>query len=180
MSKIYFDKTDKGRVEITNRTYQLSAKFRPLLVIVDGKHTLEELLKSVQGLGLSQAHLDTLESEGFIVRRTESGETPAVTPVAETKATVAQPTVIANPIALTPEQSAARLMAIRTFFNETVKSNLGLRGFGMQLKVERAETLDDFLQLREPYLEAVEKAKGAELARTLAAKLDQLFSGQLS
>jgi hypothetical protein len=180
MNKIYFDKTEKGRVEITNRTYQLSAKFRPLLVIVDGKHTLEELLKSVQGLGLSQVHLDSLESEGFIVRRTESSEAKAATEDVEIKATVAQPTVVANPIALTPEQSAARLMAIRTFFNDTVKSNLGLRGFGMQLKVERAETLDDFLQLREPYLEAVEKAKGAELAKTLASKLDQLFSGKLS
>lgn len=177
MNKIYFDKTAKGREEIVSRTYHLSAKLRPLLVIIDGKHTVEELLKSVQGLGLSQVHLDNLLTEGFIAARPASATaTPA--------AAIEQISITPNPInieppkkviALTPEQSAAQLLMIRNFFNENVKSNLGLRGFGMQLKVERAETIDDFLQLREPFLEAVEKAKGETLAKELRNRLDQIF-----
>lgn len=179
MNKIYFDKTEKGREEIVSRTYHLSAKLRPLLVIIDGKHTVEELLKSVQGLGLSQVHLDNLLAEGFIVARPANA-----TAAPATAATTDQTPINANPInlappkqaiPLTPEQSAAQLLMIRNFFNENVKSNLGLRGFGMQLKVERAETRDDFLQLREPFLEAVEKAKGEALAKELGNRLDQIL-----
>jgi hypothetical protein len=35
------------------------------------------------------------------------------------------------------------------------------------MKVERAGTLDDFKKLRQPYLEAVLKSKGREMARSL-------------
>lgn len=179
MSKIYFDKTEKGREEIVSRTYHLSAKLRPLLVIIDGKHTVEELLKSVQGLGLSQAHLDNLLAEGFIAARPASvTDALAAAPSTNQIPITANQNNLAPPkqaTALTPEQSAAQLLMIRNFFNENVKSNLGLRGFGMQLKVERAETIDDFLQLRGPFLEAVEKAKGEALAKELGNRLDQIL-----
>ncbi|MFD2272493.1 hypothetical protein ACFS07_18645 [Undibacterium arcticum] len=51
-----------------------------------------------------------------------------------------------------------------------LKSTIGLRGFTLQLKVERANTVADFRELRQPYLEAVLKAKRqrhrARLARS--------------
>ena len=61
------------------------------------------------------------------------------------------------------------------FFNETIKSMLGLRGFTLQLKVERAKSIDDFKILRNPYLEAVLKSKGREIARSLRDRLDMLL-----
>jgi hypothetical protein len=64
---------------------------------------------------------------------------------------------------------------VYTFFNETIKSVLGLRGFTLQMKVERAGTLDDFKKLRQPYLEAVLKSKGREMARSLRDRLDYLL-----
>ncbi|MGB6055182.1 MAG: hypothetical protein WBG17_08080, partial [Burkholderiaceae bacterium] len=65
--------------------------------------------------------------------------------------------------------------AIYHFYNETIKNTLGLRGYGLQLKVEKAGSVEDFRQLRQPYLEAVQKAKGSEMARSLRDRLDQLL-----
>lgn len=66
--------------------------------------------------------------------------------------------------------------ALYNFFNETIRSSIGLRGYGLQLKVERCSTINDFRELRQPYLDAVLKAKGPELERSLRNRLDQLLS----
>ncbi len=50
-----------------------------------------------------------------------------------------------------------------------------MRGYGLQLKVERAGCIEDFRKLRYPYLEAVLKAKGKEMARSLRDRLNQLL-----
>ena len=79
-----------------------------------------------------------------------------------------------------PQPSGAgtveQILALHAFFNGTIKSAIGLRGFTLQLKAERAMTLADFSHLREPFLAAVLKSKGIEMARSLGARLDQLLS----
>jgi hypothetical protein len=177
MHDVYFDKTEKGKDEISHRTYHLSAKLRPLLVIIDGKRSATELLKNVYGLGLTQSHLDSLLAEGFIARRTEvAGLLTTATATATATASAIEASVV-NQLETTPtvESSYARLIAVRNFFNETVKQTLGLRGFGLQLKVERAASLDDFIELRGVFLEAVEKHKGPETAHDLAVRLDHVL-----
>jgi hypothetical protein len=74
-----------------------------------------------------------------------------------------------------PRDSAEQRMAVKSFFSESIRNSLGLRGFGLQLKVERAESLGDFIELRESFLEAVEKSKGKALADSLAVRLNQLL-----
>jgi hypothetical protein len=69
-----------------------------------------------------------------------------------------------------------QFQALYNFFNETIRNVIGLRGFTMQLKVERASTIADFRALRQSYLEAVRKTKGAEMERSLRDRLDQLLS----
>jgi hypothetical protein len=65
--------------------------------------------------------------------------------------------------------------AVYKFYTETISSTLGLRGYGLQLKVEKAASVDDFRRLREPYLEAVRKAKGNEMAQGMRLRLDELL-----
>ena len=69
-----------------------------------------------------------------------------------------------------------QFQALYNFFNETIRSSIGLRGFTMQLKVERASTIADFRLLRQPYLNAVLKAKGPEMEHSLRNRLDQLLA----
>lgn len=71
--------------------------------------------------------------------------------------------------------STTQQLAVYDFYTKTIKSNIGLRGFTLQLKVEKAATLDDLRQLRNPYVEAVHKAKGRDKAALLAQQLDQLL-----
>lgn len=73
--------------------------------------------------------------------------------------------------------NADRFRALYDFFNQTVKSTLGLRGLMFQLKVEKAASIDDFRELRQQYLEAVLKARGREMALSLRDRLDKLLGG---
>ena len=169
MTHRIFDKTDKGREEIATRQYKLSPRLRSLLVMIDGKQSATELLAKIGALGLTEESIAELESNGFIHLSATAASAPEpVTP---------QPAVTPPEISAVPQlpEGITPFQAIYQFYTETIKSTIGLRGYGLQLKVEKAASIDDFRELREPYLEAVLKAKGNEMARSLRDRLDQLL-----
>ena len=190
-----FDKTERGRTEIATRGQAVAPRLRTLLLLVDGKTGSDELLRKVAGLGLSQEHLDELLQAGLIQASSEAGGTvpaaaPAVTApaaaatsagtsAAATSLAPAAAKSIAAAAPATPEQilppGQTQFEAIYHFYNDTIKSMIGLRGYGLQLRVERASSVQDFRELRQAYLEAVLKAKGEEIARSLRGRLDQLL-----
>lgn len=174
MASIYYDKTDKGREEISSRKYQLPSKLRPLLVMIDGKHGSDELLKRLAAIGFTQENLEELLCLGFIAPVQVSVPAPVDLVRKDT------PQVVEESKTETKETSkqvtpAEKIANLRQFFTETIKGNLGLRGFTLQLKVERAETLEDFISLSEDYVEALYKAKGQQIARNLEARLQDLI-----
>jgi hypothetical protein len=170
MTTVY-DKTDKGREEIGTRKYGLSPRLRPLLVMVDGKQPVAELLKKVAGLGLDAKHLAVLLTGGFIQIAAASPAAPAAAPApSPASAPAPAPTAAANDAS--PEN---RFLATYRFYTETIKSTIGLRGYLLQMKVEKASTIDELRELRQPYLEAVLKAKGVEVAREMRARLDAVL-----
>lgn len=183
MSTIIYDKTDKGREEIATRKYQLAPRLRSLLVLIDGKQTVTDLLKKIVGLGLNEQNIQDLFDQDFIAE-SQSVNVPVVAAlpaaivekdtgdVLEDAKTKATPKLAISDI---PEENGRRIQAISKFFNETIKSTLGLRGFTLQMKVERASNMQDFEDLRHAYIEAVLKAKGKEMARSLRDRLDQLL-----
>lgn len=177
MTNHILDKTDKGREEIATRKYQLAPRLRTLLLLVDGKQRTDALLAKVVGLGLSEENIAALIENGFIqisasptaAELAPASSAPAAEPVqpeSESKTPVPQG-ILAD--------GETQFSALYHFYTETIKSTIGLRGYGLQLKVERANSIDDFRELRRPYLEAVLKAKGKEMARSLRDRLDQLL-----
>ena len=195
MSTTIYDKTDKGREELSTRKYQLAPRSRSLLVLVDGKQTAADLLKKIAGLGLNQQSIQDLLDQEFIAisQNATPSAAPLLSPIPEIDATLGiapEPSLNATPIidepskpalmiSENPEENAMRFQALARFFNETIKSTLGFRGFTLQLKVERAANLQEFEDLRNIYIEAVLKAKGKDVARDLRIKLDQLLYAQL-
>lgn len=169
MRTIIFDKTDKGREEIATRKYQLAPRLRTLLVLVDGKQNTAELMQKVGGIGLNEQNLAELLENGFIQSvsatplRTSAEEAPASSTAAPQKSSAQMDT-------------GAQFQALYQFYTETIKSTIGLRGYGLQLKVEKASSIEDLRDLRESYLEAVLKAKGNEMAESLRGRLDQLLA----
>jgi hypothetical protein len=162
-----FEKTDKGREEIATRKHQLSLRMRSLLLLVDGKQNGEELLGKVAGSGLDAESLAELLRDGYVFLILDPDPEPDETGAAYG----AVPLGIAESV-LSPEQ---RVQAIRELYVSSVKSHIGLRGYPLQLKIERARSLEDLHALRAAWLEAIFIAKGEELARSLRDQLDQLF-----
>jgi ribosomal protein L12E/L44/L45/RPP1/RPP2 len=177
MNTSILDKTEKGREEIATRQHHLAPRLRTLLVLVDGKHTGDELLKKLTGLGLNEKSLTELIDNGFV--HAVTAPQPASAPQAAAHAPVTS-VAPAEPVAddkaenLLPE-GQSQFEAIYHFYTETIRSTIGLRGYGLQLKVEKAASIEDFRELRQAYLEAVLKAKGNEMARSLRNRLDQLL-----
>jgi hypothetical protein len=167
-----FDKTDKGREEIATRKYHLSSRLRPLLVMIDGKQPAGELLKKVAGLGLTADSINELLDNEFI-RVVEDAAAVQAPPAAQPAAAGGNDAEDALPVDIL--DGTNQFQAIYRFYTETIKSTIGLRGYALQLKVEKAASIDDFRALRDPYLEAVLKAKGKEMARSLRGRLDQLL-----
>lgn len=172
MSNPVFDKTEKGREEIATRKHHLAPRLRTLLVLIDGKQSKEELLKKVAGIGLGEDGIEELMNNGFI----EMPSTPKPVVIAEVVTQPEQPdTAAPEPADAILPEGENQFQAVYHFYTETIKSTIGLRGYGLQLKVEKAATIDDFRALRQPYLEAVLKTKGNEMARSLRSRLDQLL-----
>ncbi|MFA9217769.1 MAG: hypothetical protein ACEQSK_11775 [Sphingomonadaceae bacterium] len=166
MHTAIYDKTAKGREEIATRHYQLAPRLRTLLVLIDGRKTEQELLHNVAGLGLTAASIAELLALGHIILATSYASiTAAPEPTPPAPAPAPAP-------ALAPAQ---QFQSLYEFYNKTIRSNIGLRGFTLQLKVEKAASVDDLRALRHPFLEAVIKAKGSDIARTLAEQLDRLL-----
>jgi hypothetical protein len=173
MTNSIFDKTDKGREEIATRKYHLATRLRTLLLLIDGKHRTEDLLRKLAGMGLTEDSLTELLNDGFIqvVATAPAAARPPVSTLAAQG--TAQPAAAAGARLLPDGQT--QFEAIYHFYTETIKSTIGLRGYGLQLKVEKAGTLEELRELRWPYLEAVLKAKGNETARSLRLRLDDLL-----
>ena len=85
---VVFTKTEKGRTEITERTGGLHTLMRRILIIVDGKRTVDELREFVAADDLTHT-LGELEEAGYIeavgirkgdgVQAPVEGELPSIT-----------------------------------------------------------------------------------------------------
>lgn len=166
MRNIVYEKTDTGKQEVTVRG-SLSQRLRTLLVMIDGVQPAGRFLDSLKNLGVTEESFKELRTLDLIHEVGTAAAPPAPTP------SVVAP---APPLPLSEKQHE-RLHELHAFFNTTVRETFGLRGFAMQLKVERAITLDDFRALREPFIDAVRKSKGDQVANQFAAKLAALLKG---
>jgi len=164
MNTSIYDKTAKGREEIATRKFQLASRLRALLVLVDGHRAEDELLRNVAGLGLTSSALQELLDQGYILLAASYASLPEPAPE-----------VTASPAPPVATDQVQQFRSVYDFYNKTIKSTMGLRGFPLQLKVEKAASVDELRQLRDPYVEAVQKAKGRDTATLLAQQLDQLL-----
>ena len=173
MNTSIYDKTAKGREEIATRKYQLAPRLRTLLVLVDGHKAEEELLRNVAGLGLDGSALAELLEHGYIVLAASYASLAEEPGLAELS--LAEPAPAAQAPQSAQTAQIAQFQSIYDFYNKTIKNTIGLRGFTLQLKVEKASSVAELRELRHSYIEAVQKARGSETAAALARQLDQLL-----
>ncbi|SFM37993.1 hypothetical protein [Rugamonas rubra] len=198
MDVAIYDKTDKGRDEIATRRHRLAPRLRTLLVMVDGRRSDGALLAGLAPLGLGADDLATLLAQDYIRLARRDAVAVPLAPASPPEAAAPAPAAVAaagsaagfasdsapgpaldsppaaTATAVTPAR-ARQFQALCQFFNGTIKRNIGLRGLALQLKVEHAANVDELRALRQPFLDAVHKAKGGEVAQRLRAELDELL-----
>ncbi len=165
-----YGKTELGRAELRARRVPLNPKLRALLVMIDGKQTVNDYLEKLTGFGIDKEAFTELVTKGLIevlgAPVADMGNTfaPLVDEIPQ-EVEVVQPNVAAS----------ERLGKIYDFYNSTIRDVIGLRGFMLQLDVEKATTLDDYRDLRERFLTAVTRASSDAVARSLKRELDRLL-----
>jgi hypothetical protein len=147
------NKIAAGRDEIESRARRLPANLRSILVLVDGQRTARQQREVISGLHAPADALDQLVSLGLI----------ADAAPASSSTTMEHPAPTAD--------AANRYSVLYTLMSDAVREHLGLRGYFMQLKIERCGNAEELLALLPDLATALAKARNAELARELEQRL---------
>jgi hypothetical protein len=152
-------KSVQGQAALADRSLGLSPRLRPLLIMVDGKRRVSDLLALGAALGDVQAALAALFDGGFVHKAVvaQAAPAPSNTALAATE-TVAKP-----PEVLTLAQ--ARMRASRD-----VSDLLGPMGESLCLRLEEARSATDLAATQQRAVAVVGQARGAAVAQALAMR----------
>ena len=142
------NKTAAGRDEIESRSRRLPAHLRSILLLVDGQRTARQLQDVIGGLHAPADALDQLLSLGLIADTAPAGTNPSA---------------LAEAPASSPE-AANRYSVLYALMNDAVREHLGLRGYFLQLKIERCGNADDLLALLPDLSAAVARTRDMRMA----------------
>ncbi|MGE6334665.1 hypothetical protein [Stenotrophomonas sp. NPDC077659] len=145
---LLYAKTAAGRQEIEDRGRRLPAGLRSILLMVDGQRDDTALRALFEGLRVPADALQQLTAEGLI--EVVGG---SVEPVAT------------RGLSSGREQDPALYQQLYDAMSEAVRRHLGLKGYFMQLKIERCKDALSLEQLCPELLEAVGRARSPALAR---------------
>lgn len=175
--ELYF-KTEAGKREIQDRALRLPAALRSILLMVDGQRDQAQLRELMAGLRAPEDAIEQLLVKGLIQRgdgvlsAAPVVEAPAEAPA---KVVVHAPVRAQVPVEMPVQVPATDLPALPgaismpadfgnyrrlyNFVTDTVNRHLGLKGYFMQLKVERCADVDALLALLPEVATALTKAK---------------------
>ena len=142
-----YAKTATGRREIEDRALRLVPVLRSVLLLVDGQRDEHELLQMAKGLRAPDDVLVQLASLELI---------EAVGGSAEVKPAV--------PVTTQLGDDPLRYQQLRDWMAESVRKHLGLKGYLIQLKIERSKTAVGLEQLWPELAGALGKAKSPAFA----------------
>ncbi len=155
---VVFAKTPKGQEEVTTKSAGLTPRIRRVLIMVDGKRSIDELRSMLQSDDL-QHTLGMLEEEGFIELAGAHAATslPPISAFGE----------------LPSKPDPVRLQQARNFMSNTLNAFVGALGTSSLLdRIEKAESHGDLrAQYDEWYHAIVMSREGKREAEALRSKL---------
>jgi hypothetical protein len=154
-----YSKTEVGQQAFKERSPKISARQRSAFIMFDGLKTVEQVLGATHGLGVTQADVDHLIAQGFLISvpdyvapqisEVDIDLDGVVDSVGHETSSNQQRYAVAKPI-------ATRLTA-----------SLGLKGFRLNLAVESASGFDELLEL----LPKIQAAVGPKACQELETAL---------
>ncbi|MDG2524782.1 hypothetical protein P6166_05330 [Stenotrophomonas sp. HITSZ_GD] len=166
-----FAKTEAGRQEIEARTRRLPTALRSILLMVDGQRSDTELRSLIDGLKAPPDALEQLLDLGLIadtwnlatgkpVARS-AAPAPAAASVAAAMPPATGPADTAPPAAAPPPRDAAgEYRWLYDRMSGAVGRYLGLKGYFLQLKVERCTDVASLQAVLPDLVAALRKARG--------------------
>lgn len=150
-------KTEAGLRVMKDRSVPLTPRQRSVLILIDGKRTLDEVVAASVAIGSSREDVEHLHALGLITGLADApadgGAAPAEAPPA--------------PVEEAATRSAQERYQDAYPIATRLTAELGLRGFRLNLAVEAAGNYEQLLQLAPKILDAVGKDKFAPLRRAL-------------
>ena len=171
MTTSIYQKTEKGQDEIRTRANHLDQRHRAVLLMINGEKTCDDILVQLQPLGMTQAVFDELEDGGYI-RPHVAGATTAK---AESAAAPAPEAATSAPAVASKEPAAEGYQRLYRFYTETISRYLGLRGYLLEMKVEKAGNVAELVALRDTLKAALSKTRGEPDTSNVIAQLDLLI-----
>jgi|GEM_PF-485511 len=182
MTTTIYQKTDKGQDEIRTRANHLDQRHRAVLLMVNGEKTCDEILLQLQPLGMTRAVFDELEQGGYIRAHVAGSAAPSTSAPASPPPPSSTPhtAVAAAPApsataSATSEQGIDGYQRLYRFYTETISRYLGLRGYLLEMKVEKAGNVEELVALRETLKAALTKTRGEPDTSNVIAQLDLLI-----
>jgi len=169
-----FAKTEAGRQEIEARTRRLPAALRSILLMVDGQRSDAELRSLIEGLKAPPDALEQLHDMGLIADTwnlatgkpvARASASASVSNAAATAATPAAGPASAPAPAVEagtepPRDMASEYRWLYDRMSGAVGRYLGLKGYFLQLKVERCTDVASLQQVLPDLEAALRKARG--------------------
>lgn len=151
------NKTDAGRDEIRQRSRGLPGALRSILLLVDGQRTVGQLRGVIAGLHAPVDALEQLAGMGLV-----SIAAHADAPIAVAASAGA------------PSGTAGHYGVLYALMSDAVREHLGLRGYFLQLRIERCGNAEELLAVLPDLATALGKARDFALATEFEQRLRAL------
>lgn len=153
-----YGKTQKGKSALDQRSAALPPRLRPLLVLVDGKKTNDQLEHLAEKFGLGAAAVTELAQLGFIAEGAASDETQPATGLYDDDRTVR---VAPN--------SIDRFLQAKRFMTDAL-AQADAADSGVAIEIANSGQLSDLTQIYEGFVAVIEARCPAD-APGMIAKL---------
>ena len=141
-------KTELGRLALKERAEAMPRKFHFPFMMCDGLREHSDILQAGLSTGFLQSDLDQMVALGFIQLA------PSKAPKIEAARPVEAPSGVTQSQAKLPSQHDANVFLEASSLATALSSQLGLRGFRLNMAVQSASNLSD-LQALVPQLEKI-------------------------
>ena len=170
----HYCKTDAGKQEIQDRGRKLPASLRSLLLMVDGQRDQTQLRELMTGLHAPDDALEQLLAMG-LVKRDDPTTTAAAGVSVPPPAPAVPGSAVPAPAAPLPGEvklpaDFGRYRSLYEIVTDTIRRHLGLKGYFMQLRVEKCADVDELLALLPEIATALTKAKDHTFASEWLAR----------
>ena len=151
-----YTKTAGGMEELRTRHMNLPLQLRSVLIMIDGQHTVAQTLGRARALAVGPDVFEQLEKLALIERRfgarSEAEEGVAVT---------------------RSEDDVQRFLTLQTTMNGAISQHLGIRGYGLMLRLQRAGNLRDLHEMLPDLAQALVKRIGINAASPIVDGIEQ-------